>query len=508
MTRPTSIAATLPAPVGGWNARDSLTSMGATDAVTMTNWYPSTTEVILRNGYTQYATGFPSQVETLMAYSGATTDKLFGISNGSVYDATSGGAVGAAAVTGLSNSRWQYVNIATSGGNYLYMMNGVDTPYLYDGSSWTAITGVSTPAITGVTTTTLNNPCMFKNRLFMIQQDTLKAWYLPVQSVGGAAQVLDMSSFCQLGGYLTNVATWTVDAGTGVDDYLVFMTNRGEVIVWEGTDASSPTTWGIKGIWRVGAPIGSRAMIKYAGDLLIICQDGVMPMSGALQSSRVNPRVALSNKIQNAVSLAVSSYGSNFGWELLYFPKENQIWLNVPTATGYQQQYVMNTITGAWCNFDGWAANTFCLFHDNPYFGGNTFIAKAWNGLTDDGANINGNGLQAFNSFRKSGLLKRFTMAKPIFRVGGPVNVGVAINVDFDLNNNTPAVPAAANFSLGTWDVTTWDNCIWGSLSVQTNWYGATGIGEYAAPYVSISSNGTDVRWDSTTIVFERGAIL
>ena len=115
------------------------------------------------------------------------------------------------------------------------------------------------------------------------------------------------------------VATWTIDGGQGVDDLLVFVTSWGEVIVYKGTDPSSASAWALVGIWQIGAPVGRRCFMKYAGDLLIICQDGVYPMSGALQSSRVNPKVALTNKIQLAVSEAVTSYGSNFGWQLIQF---------------------------------------------------------------------------------------------------------------------------------------------------------------------------------------------
>ena len=35
--------ASIPSPIGGWNARDSLANMAATDAVTMNNWFPTPT---------------------------------------------------------------------------------------------------------------------------------------------------------------------------------------------------------------------------------------------------------------------------------------------------------------------------------------------------------------------------------------------------------------------------------------------------------------------------------
>lgn len=500
--------ASLPAPVGGWNARDSITEMGATDAVYMTNWYPSPTEVSLRKGYTQYATGLPGQVESLMSYGSGTADKLFAASGTSFYDVTAGGAVGAAVVTGLTNARWQWANVGTPAGQFLYCANGVDKPRLYNGTTWTAIDGASTPAITGVTTTFLNNPVVFKNRVFFIEANSLRAWYLPVQSVGGAAASLDMSAYCQLGGYLQAVGTWTIDGGTGVDDLLVFVTNKGEVIVWQGTDPSSASTWAMKGIWRLGSPVGARCFFKYQGDLLYISQDGVVPMSGALQSSRVQPQVAVTNKIQFAVSEAVSSYSTNFGWQLIYFPKENQLWLNVPITTGQQQQYVMNTITGAWANYTGWAANCWELFKDNPYFGGNGFVGLAWNTLRDNGSNITATALQAFNRLGSPGILKRFTMAKPIFRLEGPANVNVGINIDYDPTDTTSIAGASAAFTLGKWGTATWDGAIFGDFAIKKDWIGVSGIGEAVAPLVKINSPGTDVRWESTTLVYEKGAIL
>ena len=67
-------------------------------------------------------------------------------------------------------------------------------------------------------------------------------------SVGGAAQVLDLSSIAKYGGHLVDLDTWTIDAGYGVDDNLVFITSNGEVIVYRGTDPSSAATWALAGV--------------------------------------------------------------------------------------------------------------------------------------------------------------------------------------------------------------------------------------------------------------------
>ena len=43
----------VPAPIGGWNARDSQANMNPMDAIQLVNWYPTPTDVTMRKGWTQ-----------------------------------------------------------------------------------------------------------------------------------------------------------------------------------------------------------------------------------------------------------------------------------------------------------------------------------------------------------------------------------------------------------------------------------------------------------------------
>jgi hypothetical protein len=498
-----AVTASLPAPVGGWNARDSLADMSPADAVILENWFPSTSEVLLRFGFTQFATGLPGQVETVMSYNGAMNEQLKAIASGSVYDITAGGAVGAAEVTGLSNPRWEYLNFATPGGNYLYMVNGLDAAYLYDGTTWT------NPTINNVSSADLSNINLHKGRVWFIEKNSLKAWFLDAGAISGDATLFDMSSVAQLGGYLVAMATWTIDAGYGVDDLAVFLTTEGEVLIYRGTDPEVASDWALVGIFRIGAPIGKRCWMKFAGDLLIISNDGVYPLSGALQSSRTNPRVAITDKIQQAVSESIVAYGQNFGWQLVNFPRQTQLWLNVPVAEGgRQEQYAMNTITKAWCKYTGWNANCWTIFQDRPYFGGDGFVGLAWNTNSDSGNNIAADALPAFNYFGTRGQLKRWTMARPILRSNGTPSVQINMNVDFDTGDNT----APLNFTptnYASWDNALWDIDVWGSgLGIIKNWQGVNGLGYCAAPRMITASQGIEVTWISTDLVMEVGAYL
>jgi len=499
--------ASVPAPIGGWNARDALSEMDEKDAVTLENFWPLPSDVMLRKGHSQFATGLGSQVQSLMGYNSGTASKLFAAAGTSFYDVSAGGAVGAASVTGLTNAWWESVNVSTAGGNFMLCVNGSDKLRGYTGSAWYA-DGDGTHDITGVDTATCIQINLFKYRIWLIQKDTLKAWYLPTSAIAGAAAVVDLQAVARKGGYLMAMGNWTVDAGAGVDDHAVFITSEGEIIVYKGSDPASANTWALVGVWDMGAPIGRRCMMKFAGDLLVMTQDGLLPLSGALQSSRVNPRVALTDKIQFAVSEAATNYGATQGWELEYYAKANMLILNVPVSVDAQEQYVMNTITKSWANFTGWNANCWTMFNDEPYFGSDGFVGKAWDTYADNGSNINGTASQAYNYFGATGMLKQWTMVRPIMLSSGTPSINASLNIDFDETASTAPLSFSPS-TYGAWDSGLWDTALWGGdLSVIKNWQGVNGIGYAASITLRMATQGIDTRWVSTDFVMERGGIV
>ena len=507
-TPATARSISTPAPVGGWNARDALANMAPTDAVFMNNWYPAATYAQLRYGYTAYATGITGWTETLLAYTSGSSEQLFAAAGTVIYDITAGGAASSDR-TGMTNARWQYVNNTTSGGSYIQLVNGADKMQVYDGTNWHADGDGSPYNVTGVDTATCIGIAISHNRVWLVQENNLKAWYLPTGAIGGAATAFDLSAFCDRGGYLMAISTWTMDAGYGMDDMTVFITSEGEVLVYKGTDPASSATWGLIGVYWIGSPIGRRCAVKYAGDLLIITRDGVSPMSLALQSSRLNSRVNITDKIQQAISIAVSNYGANYGWQLLPYPNENMLFLNVPLRESFtQQQYVMNTITRNWCNFSGWNAACWELFQDNPYFGGNGYVGRAWNGLSDNGGNIIGNCLQAFNYYGSPGQNKQFTNMRPVFYTNGSPTVLTQMNIDFDLSDPTASTSFTAT-NYGVWDTSTWNNALWApDMAISQEWQGANGVGRCAAPHVTANCRGFNLQWMSTDVIWRPGGIL
>src|SRR5206468_2193001 len=118
-------------------------------------------------------------------------------------------------------------------------VNGADKQIVWDGAAWHKDGDGAPYDVTLVDTATCLGIAVFKNRIWLLPSGSLKAWYLPINAIGGAAASLDMSSIAQKGGFLMAAMTWTLDAGYGVDDYLAFITSNGEVMVWRLTD---PTT--------------------------------------------------------------------------------------------------------------------------------------------------------------------------------------------------------------------------------------------------------------------------
>ena len=501
--------ASVPAPIGGWNARDPLGQMDPTDAVSLDNFWPLPYDVMVRKGYTQHVTGLPAQVESLMVYASPTSQKMFAASSTSFYDVSVAGAVGAAVLSSLTNARWEDVNVSTSGGNFLLCVNGVDKLRGYNGATWWT-DGDGTHDVTGVDTATWTTVNLFKNRVWGIQGNSLKAWYLPVDSIAGAANPLNFQSIARLGGHLVAMGTWTIDAGFGVDDMAVFITSMGEVIVYRGIDPSNAATWALAGLWQIGAPFSTRCLMKYSGDLLLMTYDGLLPLAQALQSSRLDPRVAVTDKIYTAISQATSDYQSHYGWDLAYYAKANMLMLNIPVFEGsQQQQYAMNTITKAWCNFSGISANCWAIFNDEPYFGGSNYVGLFWNSFSDGTAtNITGNAQQAFNYFNMRGQTKRWTMIRPTLRTNGIPAAMAILNIDFT-DYDAIGQLSFSRTTAGLWDTAVWDTAIWGSaLNVSNAWQGVNGMGYCAGLRIKISAYGIESHWASTDFVMEPGAVI
>ena len=423
----------IPAPIGGWNAIDPLANMDPKYAPILINWVPRTSWVELRAGYNSWCQGLGSNgpVETLMTYRPTTgTQFLFAASGGNFYDVSNQGMPNLVK-SGLANNRWQYINFSVPGGSqYLYLVNGQDNPQLWNGSVW------STPNITGgPAQSTFVNIHSHMNRIWLIAQGDTKAYYLGTDAITGAvAGNVDIGPFMDQGGFLVAMGTWTYNGGQGPQNLAVFITSRGQCIIYAGSDPTSATSWSLIGVFNLPPPLGIRCFTQIGSDLGIITLQGVLPLSQTIQLDTGAVRaVAITGRIQNAMLQSAQAYQENFGWQMLSYPGQALLILNVPQETNVQQvQYVQNFLNGSWTQFQGWNANCFEIFNDLLYFGGNDgIVANAYQGPADLVSPIAADMQCAFNFFGAPGRNKRMSMIQPLMVTGGTITPALGVDIDF-----------------------------------------------------------------------------
>lgn len=513
-TRSSARPASVPASTGGWNTIDALANMPPTDAVQMDNIIPRAGWLEPRRGFEQWATGMGSTtpVESLMSYYNTSSNQMFAAAGTTIYDVTGGGAAIPTTVTTLSSARCQHENFTNSAGtHYLVVCNGANDALIFDNTTWASM------AVTVVNPATFIQPHAFKGRLWFVIDGSTDVAYLPIGAIAGAAARFPLGSFMGQGGYINAIASWTVDTRQTVNDYIAFITSRGQVIVYTGTDPTDATNFLLVGIYNLGPPIGRRCFLKIAGDLAIITLDGVVSMNQMLSTDRsASNRTSLSAKISPTVNAAIAAYGQNFGWQLTAYPRGTLAILNVPVVeNGTALQYVMNTITGAWCQFLGINASAWGILGEDIYFGGDDGIVYQWDTTAgDDGSPITGTTATAFNYFGTRGRLKHFGMVRPILTTDGSVIPGIGLNVDF--GQGAPiSSPTTVATPTAEWDAAVWDTAEWPpNSSTSAYWQAIVGEGQCASIVTQIvtsangAANGVTLNINGWDVTFAVGGFV
>lgn len=508
--RQKAVTYTLASPTGGWNAKDQLADMPPLDAVKMENWFPGTSEVQIRRGARDWVNGFAPAPDSVFGYNGATVNKLFAANTSGIYDVTTDGAVGSVAVAATAGG-WQTVNFATTGGSFLICVNGVDSMKQFDGTAWASITAISSPiAITGLATSSLTNVAAMANRLWFAVTNDISPWYLDVGAIGGTLTKFPLGAVFSKGGTLVAMLNWSVDGGSGPDDYSCFVTSEGQVAIYRGTDPSSSTTWSKVGVYDIGRPLGRRCLTKFGGDILVLTQTGIYPLSKSLLSASINRTATISSKIDLAF-IAAAEIGEDLpGWDIAVYPAGSFIIVNVPTTALVTEQYVMNTVTNSWCKFTNWNLSSLCVFQRKLYFTSQRGVALAWQDSTDFNGGISADVIQAYNSFRNPSTTKLMTLIRPIITLQGDQQILVGLATDYRLPLSFSTTPLIDEVISSVWDVALWDQALWaGGPDVVQEWGFTNAYDFYAAAIcLRITSAVETMSWTVTNLAFQTGGVL
>lgn len=434
--QPVASAVSLPPSVGGLNARDSIATMPPQDALQLDNLFPQASYLELRRGYRAWATGLPGAVHTVMEYAGDTR-ALFAASVSGIYDVsgvftastqTPHGAVSAAVVTGVGSAKFQTTMFSNTGGTYLIAVNGTDGVRTFNGTTWAVQT------ITGATAANFFQVVSWKRRLWFAEVNTSKVWYLGSDAIAGAATSLDLGGVWRLGGTIARIIAASFDsAGSGLSEYIGFLSTNGEMAVYNGSDPASIDTFALVGVYRMGAPVGDRCTAQTGGDVAAITADGIVSVMGMMQIDRTQAaRVAVTNKIDTLFADAVRIYGVFDGWQALSYPAGHMTIVNVPQTSSTAIQYVMNTLTGAWCRFTNQPAGCWALYNEALFFGGlDGVVYQADYGNSDEGDPIPALLQTAFSGFGAPQRGKRFTLLRPLMTANAAFTPSVGMAVDY-----------------------------------------------------------------------------
>ena len=503
--RITARPANFPVATGGWNAIDALDAMPKDDAETLVNWFPTTTYLRLRGGCTEHCdTATTDPVTSLATYASGTADAVLAYSGGDWWDVTT--STPASLATVGTSGYWNSTNFATAAGQYLITVNGDATPQVYDGATMVATVntiGGAPPAIT------FSAVCNFNQRLYYVESDSLSIWYLGVGQYQGALTEYDLGPLAAEGGKLVAIGTWTRDnASAGANEMFVAVTDQGEVFIFTGLYPGG--TWALAARFVVGKPVtGPNCLTRIGPDMVLICEDGFQPLGQYLQLGQSQAqRVALSRKIGNAVTQAVTAYGDEDGWDAVLHPALNMLLFNVPRSGGVYHQYVVNTLTGAWCKYTGW--NALCWASQNGvlYYGAaDGIVYAAESGTSDNGADIVAEYRGAYQYVGGEGLIKQAKMARPVFQATGPITVSFGIDVDF---NNTGLTSPVTSYASGAlWGTGLWGVATWGSgMTLQQNWVGVSALGYAMAPHFIMQTGTIQARLMNIGLLVERGAFI
>lgn len=486
----------LPAPYGGLNLREDITALKPNEARVLENLFPSSGQIVMREGFSDFGTGLGSgETKTLATFNAASASYLIAGANGKLFNVSSSGS-GSELATSFTEDRWQ----TEVYNGRLHLVNGVDAPQGFDGSTVSATSWSGS----GLTITNLVNVGLARNRLWFCENDSADVWYGDAGAVQGTLTKFQLSQIAN-GGKCMAIGAWSRDAGDGADDLTVFVFSTGEILIYQGDPAS---TFSLQGRYMGAPPIGRQCLIKIGGELVVITRLGFLPVSAAvggvaLDLSRIDPW----GKIAPLVVQDAKIDGGNAGWHGCLH--EGVVYINVPQSPGaVSKHYVLNTRNGAWTIYSGWNASSFASYNDELYFGAQTGgLVNKVGGPDDDGEDITAFSNGAFVTPGGAGRGNLFTAIRPVIKAEGAVSGLIGVDTDYVVRSLVGAeVELVADASTTPW------GSPWGSPWGQPNqsqpqWFSIQGSGRTVSVRMRITGRAQNFEWYATDLMEKPGGV-
>lgn len=367
-------------PIGGWNTRDALDNVPPQDALVLDNFTCGLGSIQVRKGsaahsYSSNATDAattgthtPGVVQTLAKYDGGGDPQLVAADGGALWIATDPGSKTSVEADGYASDIWGWTNFRGQGDDaLLILVNGTDAVE-FDGTTFSTLTPPLTDGLIVPLSPIPIGCTTFKNRVYYWQAGSQSVWYTELYAASGQVTEFPLGDVGSFGGHIVAIESWTHDGGHGTDDYILFIMSSGEVLAYQGSHPESEADWALVGIYNVGIPMGPRSFVKFGGDLFMMTDLDIVPMSQVIAGLEQNRNLT---KISGAMQ-RIAAYRGTFGFQATVFPPSKLLIFNVPgDDVGTYYQFVMNTVTGAWSRWTDRAAQSACWieFNGGLYYG-------------------------------------------------------------------------------------------------------------------------------------------
>ncbi len=509
-----STSSPLAVPLKGWTEVNSLLD---DDGLSVSeNVFPTTRGLRVRGGAERAATTGGDAVTKMFNYKSSTVEKLFAATATDVYDISGldDAVAPTADITTQTGGDYSTHYFGTVGGQFMFLVNGADAAQYFDGSAWALTT------ITGVATADLNYVWSHKNRVWFVEKNSNVAWYLPIDSIGGAALSFSLEGVFKLGGSLLFGSVWSQDSGDGMDDRIVFVSTLGEVAVYQGTNPGAASDWAIVGVYKCDPPMGKDAHMKTGGDLMIATTSGLVGLSAIVSKDPVALSYDALSRVIEPSWRYYAAISATANWEITKWPLETMAVVAIPSSSSVCLPVNMNT--GAWTKYTGWDVQSAALFDGDMYFGSRDgFIRKAEATGNDDGFSYVARWAYSPQNFDAPINIKHGHAMKVDFKASSAFTCQLSMSgtgtADFPAEPNPyveEAITTGSLWDIGVWDVDVWDGSVLSDINppvVSTGWVAQGVTGETLIPQMQItmdSPNRPGIEMAVCSVLWETGAAV
>jgi len=370
-------------------------------------------------------------------------------------------AIGAYAKDLTDGSYWRCLVAHTSAAAGTFAADRTAHPAYWTSTASDNISWIVGPAGTNVVNgANLSYVCKYRNRFFFIELNSMNAWYLPLNAAGGMLAMIPLSGAATRGGKLLWCATWSLDAGDGIDDKLVFCTDLGELLIFTGSDPSSVSNWRQEGRYQVPAPMGMNAHIPLGGDLLIATTSGIVPISASITKTSEELELAMITKSIKPMWRDEVAAKRSWNWSMFNWAPYGGIFVTWPGGNvGNRYCAVVNGATGAWARFVGYDALCFMGMRDDMYFGTQSgIVMQADRTGFDDGQSFLATLVGGWEMFQSPSQTITWRQARAMFYAppGQPFQPQISACTDFVVTLPAPPPPGPDPGLQDAWDQGHW----------------------------------------------------